>query len=307
MAEDMVAQAIASAGGINLGFWAAAGVILFLIFLFIVGIAALIFIATKKNWLIWKWQFGIIFLKPSGSTFRPFIDKAAIIHEGSATRWKFKDAKFNITPPGREYVMPGDWVFFWSGSYREAIPLLPSVAGFMGQATPQRKEKLIADIRAIQELATKDIDSIKKTRASDETPGKTSIGEEITEFDYVERANSKIQELQVDFANEVRGYSLALEPKVDTGIMNSMFAEGEKAIREHKMPDNWTTYIALIMTLVIVVVSLMLSAASAMSNAEAVGKQSSANNALAVSMHELAMVNNATINKLNLPMQISGG
>lgn len=267
----------------SIGTYAFLGVILFLLGIAVLGGLALFFIALKKNWIIMKWPINVVLLKPSGDSVQPFLDKAAIITEGHEERWKLKTGKFTFTPPNRKYITPGNWLFAWSSTYREIIPLEMSVFGFMKNADPKEVEAVMGQIKQLDERMQAIIDNPDQFEqfASLAPQQKAKAIEEIKA-----QIEAKKQEIYAGFEKQQKVYQMALKPRVDTGIMNSMFAEGEKTIRQHKINDNLMIYAGLILTLIIVVVSLMLSAAQGMSYAD--GQKETAKsiqaNAAAISM-----------------------
>jgi ribosomal protein L16 Arg81 hydroxylase len=218
-------------------------------------------------------------LKPSGDSVQPFMDKAAIITYGHEERWKLKTGKFMFTPPNRKYITPGNWLFAWSSTYREIIPLEMSVFGFMKNADPKEVEALMGQIKQLDDRMEAIIEHPEQfEQLTSLAPAqKAKAIEEIKT-----QIEAKKKELYDAFEKQQKTYEMALKPRVDTGIMNSMFAEGEKTIRQHKINDNLMIYAGLILTLIIVVVSLMLSAAQGMSYADGqkeVGKGLQANSA----------------------------
>ncbi|MCX6773863.1 MAG: hypothetical protein NTY68_02580, partial [Candidatus Micrarchaeota archaeon] len=194
-----------------------------------------------------------------------FSDKAAIIKQGNNELWKLKNGGFTFTPPARRYITPGNWFFAWSSTYREIIPLEMKVFGYMKNADPQATSQLMGQIKQLDDqlqaiIANPDqfeqlrvLTPAQKTKAIEEIKGQVEL---------------KKQNLYDAFEKQQKTYEMALKPRVDTGIMNSMFAEGEKTIRQHHINDNLLIYAGLILTLIIVIVSLMLSAAQGMSYAD---------------------------------------
>lgn len=267
----------------SIGTYAFLGVILFLLGLLVLGGLALFFIALKKNWIIMKWPITVVLLKPSGDSVQPFLDKAAIITEGREEKWKLKVGKFSFTPPNRKYITPGNWLFAWSSTYREIIPLEMSVFGFMKNADPKEVQALMGQIKELDDKMQAIIDNPNQFEqlATLSPQAKSKAIDEIKA-----QIEAKKQTLYTAFETQQKTYQMALKPRVDTGIMNSMFAEGEKTIRQHKINDNLMIYAGLILTLIIVVVSLMLSAAQGMSYADAMKENSKAvqANAGAISM-----------------------
>ena len=284
----------------SLGTYAFLGVILFLLVIGIGGALLLFFIALKKNWIILKWPITVVLLKPSGDSVQPFMDKAAIITDGNEERWKLKIGKFMFTPPNRKYITPGNWLFAWSSTYREIIPLEMSVFGFMKNADPKEVQALMGQIKELDDKEQAIIDNPDKFEqlASLTPAAKTKAIEEIKA-----QIESKKKDLYDAFEKQQKVYQMALKPRVDTGIMNSMFAEGEKTIRQHKINDNLMVYAGLILTLIIVVVSLMLSAAQGMSYADGQKVTATAINANAVAIQLLVQQMNGSTGGYIIPIK----
>jgi len=284
----------------SLGTYAFLGVILFLLVIGIGGALLLFFIALKKNWIILKWPITVVLLKPSGDSVQPFMDKAAIITDGNEERWKLKIGKFMFTPPNRKYITPGNWLFAWSSTYREIIPLEMSVFGFMKNADPKEVQALMGQIKELDDKEQAIIDNPDKFEqlASLTPAAKTKAIEEIKA-----QIESKKKDLYDAFEKQQKVYQMALKPRVDTGIMNSMFAEGEKTIRQHKINDNLMVYAGLILTLIIVVVSLMLSAAQGMSYADGQKETAKAINANAVAIQMLVQQMNGSTGGYIIPIK----
>lgn len=128
-------------------------VLIFLLLLFFIIAAAIFAFAVKKNWIIIRYPYPVLLFKPSGNSVIPFLDAAALIQtEKGQLKFRLRTARFDIKIPDREYIYPGNWLFGYSGSFREFIPMKLNLIAYKRSPEPQRLKRIqaIADPAARQ-------------------------------------------------------------------------------------------------------------------------------------------------------------
>ena len=227
-------------------------IFLFLLFFLIVG--ALFAYAVKRNWIILKYPYRILMLKPSGNSVAPFVDAGAMIKdEKNRMKMHLKTAGFNIKIPDREFFYNGNWLFGYSASFNEFIPMKMNLIGFRGAP----------DLRRLKEISTipNEVDRQKAMNA---------------------------------YTEELRMMNVQFKPHVDSGIMNSLVTEGSAINRELPKKLDWLPYVALGLSALLIIVVFMLWTAGAMKDFEAQTARAHADEVMANSMSHMADVMNST-------------
>lgn len=116
--------------------------VLFLLFLIVAGVVFLILV--KKNWIVLSWPYKVNLFKPSGNHVLHFVDKAAPVkNEQGKIMFKLQQAGFDIEIPDREYIMPGNELYGWSGTMREFIALKMNFVAFKKSPDTQVINKIM--------------------------------------------------------------------------------------------------------------------------------------------------------------------
>lgn len=301
-----------SGGALNIGLLLVIAMIAGVLF---VLMAAAVWVALKRNWIIIKWPYKAIIFRPVGTTIAPLIDSCAPVVDGKENKWKLKSLNFKFTPPDRKYILPGNFVVGWSAKFGEFMPIMPRVVGWMGQVDPDRM-KLI-NVQASEATLSKDLmqgilAQIKERWATipEFNSAPPAQQNQTIKRDYEEAILAKLAEVRQQthddlmeaYQKELAETALVVQPQFDVGIANSHMAEGDKINRFFGGLDEWKQAIPWIVLLIcICVFALIIISLVSGNNSTVQNIATNCANQIAAAAH--GTIANATAN-VNTPAPI---